>query len=78
MTNALIIVVKFPMNLLSRVNILGYPVLNESADNVAATVCDEIGGDRRKSFVFLNPHSVVVANQESELRDSIVSAYGIF
>lgn len=66
------------MNNLRRTNILGYPVLNEAATRVATTVCDGINGDRSKSFVFLNPHSVVVASQESNFRDAIVSAYGIF
>jgi len=66
------------MNMLSRTDILGYPILNETATRVATVVCDELGRNSPKSFVFLNPHSVVVANQESALRIAIVNAYGIF
>lgn len=66
------------MNKLSRTDILSYPILDETAAAVAASVCEELGGDQRRSFVFLNPHSIVVAEKDSELRNAIVTAYGIF
>lgn len=66
------------MNMLNRTDILGYPILDETAARVATVACDELGRDRPKSFVFLNPHSIVAADQESALRRAIVNTYGIF
>jgi N-acetylglucosaminyldiphosphoundecaprenol N-acetyl-beta-D-mannosaminyltransferase len=66
------------MNMLRRTDILGYPILDETAALVATNVCDELSRSRPKSFVFLNPHSVVVADQQSALQAAIVNAYGIF
>jgi N-acetylglucosaminyldiphosphoundecaprenol N-acetyl-beta-D-mannosaminyltransferase len=63
---------------LNRIDILGYPVLNEPASRVAAVVCNDLGADRRRSFVFLNPHSVVIAEHEPVFRAAIVNADGIF
>ncbi len=61
-----------------RVDILGYSVLDEPAPLVAAAVCDDLEGDGRESFVFLNPHSVVIAEHESAFRSAIVNADGVF
>jgi N-acetylglucosaminyldiphosphoundecaprenol N-acetyl-beta-D-mannosaminyltransferase len=66
------------VSMLKRVDILGYPVLNEPVSRVAAVVCDDLGEHRRHSFVFLNPHSVVVAEHEPSFRAAIVNADGIF
>jgi N-acetylglucosaminyldiphosphoundecaprenol N-acetyl-beta-D-mannosaminyltransferase len=66
------------VSVLKRVDILGYPVLNEPASRVAAMVCDDLGAHRRHSFVFLNPHSVVIAEHEPAFRAAIVNADGIF
>jgi N-acetylglucosaminyldiphosphoundecaprenol N-acetyl-beta-D-mannosaminyltransferase len=66
------------MNMLRRTDILGFPILDETAARVATVVCDELSRGPPKSFVFLNPHSIVVADQDSPLRTAIVDAYGIF
>ncbi len=66
------------MNMLSHIKILGYSILDEPAARVAAVVCDELGALRPKSFVFLNPHSVVIAEREPAFRNAIVNADGIF
>jgi N-acetylglucosaminyldiphosphoundecaprenol N-acetyl-beta-D-mannosaminyltransferase len=65
-------------NMLNHIDILGYSVLDEPAARVATAVCDELSRDRPKSFVFLNPHSVVIAEQEPAFRSAIVNADGIF
>jgi N-acetylglucosaminyldiphosphoundecaprenol N-acetyl-beta-D-mannosaminyltransferase len=64
--------------MLSHIEILGYSILDEPAGRVAAAVCEELSRDRPKSFVFLNPHSVVIAEQNPAFRDAIVGAQGIF
>jgi N-acetylglucosaminyldiphosphoundecaprenol N-acetyl-beta-D-mannosaminyltransferase len=64
--------------MLSHIEILGYSILDEPASRVAAAVCDELSRYRPKSFVFLNPHSVVIAEQNPAFRDAIVGAQGIF
>lgn len=64
--------------MLKRVTILDYPVLDEPAPRVARAVCDELDARRPKSFVFLNPHSVVIAEREEAFRHAILSAHGIF
>ena len=64
--------------MLSHIEILGYSILDEPAGRVAAAVCDELDHDRPKSFVFLNPHSVVIAERNPAFRDAIVGAQGIF
>jgi N-acetylglucosaminyldiphosphoundecaprenol N-acetyl-beta-D-mannosaminyltransferase len=64
--------------MLSHIEILGYSILDEPAGRVAAAVCDELSRERPKSFVFLNPHSVVIAEQNPAFHDAIVGAQGIF
>jgi N-acetylglucosaminyldiphosphoundecaprenol N-acetyl-beta-D-mannosaminyltransferase len=64
--------------MLSHIEILGYSILDEPAGRVAAAVCDELSRDRPKSFVFLNPHSVVIAEKNPAFHDAIVGAQGIF
>jgi N-acetylglucosaminyldiphosphoundecaprenol N-acetyl-beta-D-mannosaminyltransferase len=64
--------------MLNHIDILGYSVLDEPAARVAAVVCDELHRDHPKSFVFLNPHSVVIAEHEPAFRNAIVNANGIF
>jgi N-acetylglucosaminyldiphosphoundecaprenol N-acetyl-beta-D-mannosaminyltransferase len=66
------------VGMLSHIEILGYSILDESADRVASEVCDELSPDRPKSFVFLNPHSVVIGEQDAAFRKAIVDAQGIF
>jgi N-acetylglucosaminyldiphosphoundecaprenol N-acetyl-beta-D-mannosaminyltransferase len=60
------------------VDILGYSILDEPAPLVAAAVCDDLEGNCRESFVFLNPHSVVIAEHEPAFRSAIVNADGVF
>lgn len=60
------------------VDILGYSILDEPASRVAAAVCDDLAGSCRESFVFLNPHSVVIAEHEPAFRSAIVNAGGVF
>jgi N-acetylglucosaminyldiphosphoundecaprenol N-acetyl-beta-D-mannosaminyltransferase len=66
------------VTMLNRIDILGYSVLDEPATRVAAAVCDELNRNHPKSFVFLNPHSVVIAEREPAFRNAIVNADGIF
>jgi len=66
------------MNSLRHVDILGYSILDEPAARVAALICDDLRKGPPKSFVFLNPHSVVMADREPAFRRAIVDAYGIF
>jgi N-acetylglucosaminyldiphosphoundecaprenol N-acetyl-beta-D-mannosaminyltransferase len=66
------------MNSIRRSNVLGYSILDESAYDVAQWVCEELLDGPAKSFVFLNPHSVVLADQEPIFRSSICQASGIF
>jgi len=63
---------------LRHVDILGYSILDEPAARVAAAICDNLDRKRPQSFVFLNPHSVVIAEQEPAFRSAIVNADGIF
>jgi N-acetylglucosaminyldiphosphoundecaprenol N-acetyl-beta-D-mannosaminyltransferase len=63
---------------LDTIRILGYEVLNEPAQVVAAAVCDSPNGTVPKSFVFLNPHSVVVAEQDPAMRAALVGSDAIF
>jgi len=62
---------------LQQIEILGYRVFNESANRVARQVCSELHTARPQSFVFLNPHSVVVAEQDPEFKIALMSASGI-
>jgi N-acetylglucosaminyldiphosphoundecaprenol N-acetyl-beta-D-mannosaminyltransferase len=64
--------------MLKRVNILGYSILEEPASAVAGAVCADLNGETPQSFVFLNPHSVVLAERDPILRRAIVSSAGIF
>lgn len=64
--------------MLKQVDVLGYPILDVSATQAARAVCDGLPKSGPKSFVFLNPHSVVIAEREPAFRRAIVSADGIF
>jgi N-acetylglucosaminyldiphosphoundecaprenol N-acetyl-beta-D-mannosaminyltransferase len=64
--------------MLKRVNILGYSVLEEPASEVAGAVCEDLNRETPRSFVFLNPHSIVLAQRDPLLRRAIVSSAGIF
>jgi N-acetylglucosaminyldiphosphoundecaprenol N-acetyl-beta-D-mannosaminyltransferase len=66
------------VNMLNHIDILGYSVLDEPVARVAAAVCDGLNRNHPKSFVFLNPHSVVIAEHEPAFRSAIVNADGIF
>lgn len=63
---------------LGKINILGYEVLNEPADRVAVSVCDRLATGPASSFVFLNPHSVVLAERDAALHAAITGASGVF
>ena len=64
--------------MLRQIDILGYSVLNEPAARVAAEVCDQLGSPNRLSCVFLNPHSVVLAQQDTEFRQALTTASAVF
>jgi N-acetylglucosaminyldiphosphoundecaprenol N-acetyl-beta-D-mannosaminyltransferase len=64
--------------MLRQINILDYSVLNEPATRVAAEVCDQLGGPVRRSCVFLNPHSVVMAQRDTAFREALSSASCVF
>lgn len=64
--------------MLRQIDILGYSVLNEPAARVAAEVCDQLGGPNRLACVFLNPHSVVIAEQDASFRQAIKTASAVF
>jgi N-acetylglucosaminyldiphosphoundecaprenol N-acetyl-beta-D-mannosaminyltransferase len=63
--------------MLRQINILGYNVLNEPAARVATQVCDQLDSER-VSCVFLNPHSVVVAENDPEFRRALTEATAVF
>jgi N-acetylglucosaminyldiphosphoundecaprenol N-acetyl-beta-D-mannosaminyltransferase len=64
--------------MLRQINILGYSVLNEPAARVAREVCDQLGGSKRLTCVFLNPHSVVIAERDAAFRQALTSASAVF
>ncbi len=64
--------------MLRHTEILGYSILDEPAARVARSVCDDLGRGPPKSFVFLNPHSIVIAREEPAFRRAIVNSAGIF
>ena len=64
--------------MLRQIDILGYSVLNEPATRVAAEVCDQLGGPMRRSCVFLNPHSVVIAERDAAFKEALSSASTVF
>jgi N-acetylglucosaminyldiphosphoundecaprenol N-acetyl-beta-D-mannosaminyltransferase len=64
--------------MLRHIDILGYSVLNEPAARVAAEVCDQLGSASRLTCVFLNPHSVVLAEQDAAFREALTSASAVF
>jgi N-acetylglucosaminyldiphosphoundecaprenol N-acetyl-beta-D-mannosaminyltransferase len=64
--------------MLRQIDILGYSVLNEPATRVAAEVCDQLGAGVRRSCVFLNPHSVVMAQRDAAFREALNSASSVF
>jgi N-acetylglucosaminyldiphosphoundecaprenol N-acetyl-beta-D-mannosaminyltransferase len=64
--------------MLRQIDILGYSVLNEPAARVAAEFCDQLGGPIRRSCVFLNPHSVVIAQRDTAFREALSSASTVF
>lgn len=56
-------------------NLLGYPVLRDSAGAVVSDVVDSIRRARpRRWLACLNPHSYVVANGSSRFRDALHAA----
>jgi N-acetylglucosaminyldiphosphoundecaprenol N-acetyl-beta-D-mannosaminyltransferase len=48
--------------------VLGYSVLDEPAERVGTAVCDGIRERTCRSFVFLNPHSMVMASNDVTLQ----------
>ena|GEM_PF-483468 len=56
-----------------RVSVLGYQILNVPAQVLFSTICDEFSLGRCRSFVFLNPHTVVLANSDDELARALDS-----
>lgn len=63
---------------LKKIEILGYDVLDESAAKVAADVCEGFGRQTPRSFVFLNPHSIVLAGKDPSLKAAIMKSSDIF
>lgn len=61
-----------------RIEILGYDVLDERADSVASDVCDGFGKQAPRSFIFLNPHSIVLAREDPALRAAIMKSSDLF
>lgn len=66
------------MNILKRVDILGYLVLNEPAVKVANAICDGLESNQSNSIIFLNPHSIELADSDPVFRKAILNAFGIF
>src|SRR5438552_1485101 len=64
--------------MLRQIDILGYSVLNEPAARVAAEFCDQLGGPTRLTCVFLNPHSVVIAERDAAFRQAVTTASSVF
>ncbi|MEJ0037595.1 MAG: WecB/TagA/CpsF family glycosyltransferase [Gammaproteobacteria bacterium] len=63
---------------LRRLEVLGYQIVNEPVERVAATVCDQLDDGRQRTFVFLNPHSVVMAGQDPAMRTAVEQASVVF
>ena len=64
--------------MLRQIDILGYSVLNEPVARVATEVCDRLGGGDRLTCVFLNPHSVVLAQRDAPFRQAVAAASAVF
>jgi N-acetylglucosaminyldiphosphoundecaprenol N-acetyl-beta-D-mannosaminyltransferase len=54
-------------------NVLGFRLIDEPADRIASVVCDRMSDGHPRSFVFLNPHSVVCASNNVTLKASLSS-----
>lgn len=64
--------------MLKEIEILGYRVLNEDAAKVASYLCDDLDGRIGRSFIFLNPHSIVMAQHDRALKEAITSSFATF
>jgi N-acetylglucosaminyldiphosphoundecaprenol N-acetyl-beta-D-mannosaminyltransferase len=54
---------------LRKIRVLGYELINEPPQTIAAAVCDDIGRGDPRSYFFLNPHSVVQAAGDARLQE---------
>lgn len=63
---------------LPRVDVLGYPVVDAPVQRVATAACDALANAAPCSYVFLNPHSAVVADTDAEFRRAVRGASVVF
>lgn len=61
-----------------QIDILGYSVLNEPPARVAREICDQLASLRGLTCVFLNPHSVVVAERDAAFKQAVTKASVVF
>jgi N-acetylglucosaminyldiphosphoundecaprenol N-acetyl-beta-D-mannosaminyltransferase len=59
---------------LRHTTILGYTILDEAVERVASDVCDHLRDRANRTFVFLNPHSIVLAEHDPTIKQAIRSA----
>jgi len=64
--------------MLRTIEILGYRVLNESAQTIAQSVIDGLDTGKRRTCVFLNPHSVAIAERDPEFRNVVTQSTDVF
>jgi len=55
-----------------------YTLIDDPIDTVAAIACDGLDEESTASFVFLNPHSIVLAETDAELKSSLLESSGRF
>lgn len=59
--------------MLQHINVLGYPIVNEPASRVAAEICDTMAISSH-SCVFINPHSIVIAERDPVFKRALKEA----
>jgi N-acetylglucosaminyldiphosphoundecaprenol N-acetyl-beta-D-mannosaminyltransferase len=59
--------------MLNLTQILGYTLINEPPAKVATDVCDSIAAGKVRSFLFLNPHSAVMAEGDAGLKAAFLA-----
>jgi N-acetylglucosaminyldiphosphoundecaprenol N-acetyl-beta-D-mannosaminyltransferase len=53
---------------LRKIKVLGYELIDEPPQHIAAAVCDDLGHGDARGYFFLNPHSIVQAAGDAGLQ----------
>jgi N-acetylglucosaminyldiphosphoundecaprenol N-acetyl-beta-D-mannosaminyltransferase len=59
---------------LRKIRVLGYELLNEPPQRIAAAVCDDMDRGNPRNYFFLNPHSIVQAASDAGLHGCFLDA----